>query len=93
MSDPILPGMLYDLDASPPHRRPYTRLEKALFSEAHRVEAILAEALGFTVYPPGSPGYSPEEVTYATGDHTTVSLALTAQRRIAELADRLADAT
>jgi hypothetical protein len=46
---------------------------------------ILAKALGYDLYKPGEPGYSPDRDNYVTGDHTAASLALEAARRISEM--------
>lgn len=52
--------------------------------EMHEAECVLAEALGLPVYPPGSPGYSPDMVNYVTGDHTIVTLADAVARALRE---------
>ena len=46
------------------------------------VHDILAPALGFPEYEPGSPGYSPDRVNYVTGDHVAQSLADMAAGRL-----------
>lgn len=46
------------------------------------VENILAPALGFPAYEPGSPGYCPDRVNYVTGDHVAQSLADMAAGRL-----------
>lgn len=65
----------------------YTAREKALLTEHYEIECLLAEALGYEPYPPGSPGYSPDQVNYVTGDHTAVTLAMEAARIIKDLRD------
>lgn len=48
------------------------------------IEDTLAPALGFEPYPPGSPGYSEDQVNYITGDHTAESLAFHAAHHLLE---------
>lgn len=59
-----------------------TRYRDAYFALARVVEETLAPALGYLPYPPGSPGYSPDQVNYATGDHTAETLVTEAARRL-----------
>ena len=54
----------------------YTDREKALFGDLYEIECILAEALGYTY---------DEEYGWATGDHTAVSLAMEAAKKLKEV--------
>lgn len=56
----------------------------ALRSESE-IHDTLAKALGYPLYQPGEPGFSPDRDNYVTGDHTAASLALEAARRISEM--------
>lgn len=62
----------------------YTERELKLLDELRYIESKLAPALGYEPYPPGSPGYSPEQTNYATGAHTAATLAGEAARRLRE---------
>lgn len=57
----------------------------AAVSTNNEVHDILAKALGYPLYQPGEPGYSPEQDNYITGDHVAESLAMEAAARIAEM--------
>lgn len=47
-------------------QRNYTELEQGLFREMHQIEAVLAEALGYT---------HDKDYGWVVGDHTTLTLA------------------
>lgn len=67
------------------------RYYEATLKMSAEIEDTLAPALGFEPYPPGSPGYSPDQVNYVTGDHTAESLALLAARRLRAVSEVLAN--
>lgn len=78
----VLPHALRE-DAHPAEvRAAAVHYYRAAIATAAEVEDTLAPALGFEPYPPGSPGYSPDRVNYATGDHVAESLALMAARQL-----------
>ena len=58
---------------------------KRTFREHEKfAEMTLAPALGYELYPPGSPGYSKECPSYVIGDHTSESLMLEAARLLSQ---------
>lgn len=78
----VLPRALRE-DASPAEvRAAAAHYYGAAVATSADVEDALAPALGFEPYPPGSPGFSPDRVNYAVGDHVAESLALLAARRL-----------
>lgn len=57
-----------------------TEREKLILGELHEIEGILAEGLGY----PHDPDYG-----WVVGDHTSVTLAMEARRKLTELRETL----
>lgn len=89
-----LPGLLDELDNL---RATVAEQQQALDAAHLRIDHIVhnvtadeaaledafAPLLGYPPYPPGSPGYSPDRVSYVTGEHTGVTLAMEGAKALA----------